>query len=125
MARRKSLLIGINYIGTKNELKGCLKDVDHMKAYLTRVRGFPEDPRSMLILREDAQNPLYHPTGKNMLAAFQWLISNNGPGDSLFLHYSGHGGQVRDPDGDRASGFDDTIVPLDFETNGQLDSDVI
>jgi hypothetical protein len=26
--------------------------------------------------------------------------------------YSGHGGQVPDPDGDRASGFDDTIVPV-------------
>lgn len=39
--------------------------------------------------------------------------------------YSGHGGQIRDPDGDRASGFDDTIVPVDFEQNGQLDSDTL
>jgi len=37
----------------------------------------------------------------------------------------GHGGQVRDPDGDRASGYDDTIVPVDFETNGQIDSDTL
>lgn len=38
---------------------------------------------------------------------------------------SGHGGQVADPDGDRASGFDDTIVPVDFERNGQIDSDTL
>lgn len=32
---------------------------------------------------------------------------------------------MRDPDGDRESGFDDTIVPFDFETNGQIDSDTL
>lgn len=30
---------------------------------------------------------------------------------------------MKDPDGDRDSGFDDTIVPVDFESNGQIDSD--
>ena len=58
-----------------------------------------------------------------MLAAMQWLISE--PNTCCFLHYSGHGGQVRDPDGDRASGFDDTIVPVDYQQNGQLDSDTL
>lgn len=56
-----------------------------------------------------------------MLAAMQWLISE--PNTCNFLHYSGHGSQVRDPDGDRDSGFDDTIVPVDFEQHGQIDSD--
>lgn len=32
---------------------------------------------------------------------------------------------MKDPDGDRASGYDDTIVPVDFETNGQIDSDTL
>ena len=32
---------------------------------------------------------------------------------------------MRDPDGDRASGFDDTIVPVDFEQNGQINSDTL
>lgn len=32
---------------------------------------------------------------------------------------------MRDPDGDRVSGFDDTSVPVDFETNGQIDSDLL
>ena len=52
-----------------------------------------------------------------------WLVSE--PQTTCFLHYSGHGGQVKDPDGDRASGFDDTIVPVDYLTSGQLDSDTL
>jgi hypothetical protein len=52
-----------------------------------------------------------------------WLVSE--PGTLCFLHYSGHGGQVPDPDGDRESGFDDTIVPVDFEQNGQITSDTL
>ena len=37
----------------------------------------------------------------------------------------GHGGQVPDPDGDRKSGFDDTIVPVDYEKTGQITSDTL
>ena len=58
-----------------------------------------------------------------MLAAMGWLVSE--PHTQCFLHYSGHGGQVRDPDGDRESGYDDTIVPVDYQKNGQLDSDTL
>lgn len=125
MGRRKSLLIGINYFGTSHQLKGCINDVQNVRTYLIQARGFPSDPASMLILTDDQQNPLYKPTGHNMMEAFRWLVSGNQPGDSVFLHYSGHGGQVRDPDGDRASGFDDTICPLDFESHGQIDSDTL
>jgi metacaspase-1 len=35
------------------------------------------------------------------------------------------GGQVEDPDGDRDSGFDDTICPVDFEQYGQITSDTL
>jgi hypothetical protein len=35
------------------------------------------------------------------------------------------GGQVQDPDGDRESGFDDTICPVDFERSGQITSDTL
>lgn len=56
----------------------------------------------------------------NILAAMDWLVSE--PGCCLFLHYSGHGGQVPDQYGTRISGFNDTIVPVDFEQMGMLDS---
>ncbi|KAK4945520.1 hypothetical protein LTR66_014379 [Elasticomyces elasticus] len=119
--RRKSLLIGINYTGSQHALRGCLQDVQNVAEFLS-YRGYSNDPRSQVILRDDRSGP-YYPTGHNILAAMGWLVSE--PGTTCFLHYSGHGGQVRDPDGDRSSGFDSTIVPVDYETMGQLDSDTL
>ncbi|KAL8280587.1 hypothetical protein RQP46_006910 [Phenoliferia psychrophenolica] len=124
MGRRKSLLIGINYIGSKNQLSGCINDVKNVRKYLVENRGFPTE--TMVILTDDQTNPQFIPTGANMIAAFHWLISGNQPGDSLFLHYSGHGGQVADPDGDRESGFDASLSTSESRstfTNGQIDSD--
>ena len=121
--RRKSLLIGINYVGSQNALRGCHQDVTNMTAFLNS-KGYSSDQRSQVIMRDDNRTEprgQFWPTGKNMLAAMHWLISE--PNTCNFLHYSGHGSQVADPDGDRESGFDDTIVPVDFQTNGQLDSD--
>jgi metacaspase-1 len=119
--RRKSLLIGINYTGSQHALRGCHQDVQNVERYLVS-RGYPTDPKNMVILTDARSGPFY-PSGQNILTALDWLVSE--PNCTLFLHYSGHGGQVKDPDGDRDSGFDDTIVPVDFERNGQIDSDTL
>lgn len=58
-----------------------------------------------------------------MLAAMDWLVSE--PNTVCFFHYSGHGGQVRDDDDNRATGMDDTIVPVDYERNGQITADLL
>ncbi|KAK7895122.1 hypothetical protein LTR67_005861 [Exophiala xenobiotica] len=121
--RRKSLLIGINYVGSQHSLRGCHQDVTNMMDFL-KFKGYSSDPQDQVIMRDDRdtdpRGPFF-PTGRNILAAMHWLISE--PNTCNFLHYSGHGSQVKDPDGDRDSGFDDTIVPVDFESNGQIDSD--
>eukprot|EP00923_Selenidium_pygospionis_P052108 GHVN01090155.1.p3 GENE.GHVN01090155.1~~GHVN01090155.1.p3 ORF type:complete len:136 (+),score=17.49 GHVN01090155.1:93-500(+) len=49
---KKSLLIGINYIGQKGELRGCVNDVTKMKNYLI-YEGFPSDDDHMLLLTEE------------------------------------------------------------------------
>ena len=121
MVRKKSLLIGINYTGSQHALRGCHKDVENVGEFLS-YRGYSNNPRDQVILRDDLRGPFY-PSGHNILAAMDWLVSEQNT--CCFLHYSGHGGQVRDPDGDRASGFDDTIVPVDYEKNGQIDSDTL
>ena len=89
-------------------------------------KGYPSDPGSQVIMRDDRNtDPRGHffPNGKNILAAMHWLVSE--PNTCNFLHYSGHGGQVKDPDGDRESGLDDTIVPVDYERSGQINSDTL
>lgn len=110
--RRKSLLIGINYVGSQHALRGCHSDVDNVHQFLA-AQNYSSDPRDQVIMRDDSRTDPrgpFWPNGHNMLAAMQWLVSE--PGTCCFLHYSGHGGQVKDPDGDRASGYDDTIVSI-------------
>ena len=70
-----------------------------------------------------APNSPYYPTGHNILAAMDWLVSE--PGCTLFLHYSGHGSQAEDVDSNRSTGLDDSIVPVDFEYKGQLSSTLL
>ncbi|GMF00274.1 unnamed protein product [Ambrosiozyma monospora] len=55
----------------------------------------------------------------------QWLVKGARPGDSLFFHYSGHGGQEKDQDGDEEDGMDDCIYPVDFETQGSIIDDIM
>jgi hypothetical protein len=63
--RKKSLLIGINYTGSENELRGCHQDVENVAQFLT-YRGYPSDPRSQVILRDDMPEE-YYPSGHNIL----------------------------------------------------------
>ena len=53
----------------------------------------------------------------------QWLVEGARPGDALFFHFSGHGGQIVDTHGDEEDGMDETICPVDFEQAGQISDD--
>jgi len=90
------------------------------------ANGYSRDPRDQVVIRDDGRTDPsgpFWPNGHNLLAAMNWLVSE--PGTTNFLHYSGHGGQVEDTGGVRVSGFDDTIVPFDFERNGQIPSGIL
>lgn len=63
--RKKSLLIGINYTGSENELRGCHQDVENVAEFLS-YRGYSNDPRSQVILRDDGQEA-YYPSAHNIL----------------------------------------------------------
>jgi hypothetical protein len=119
-SRRKALLIGINYFRTKAELKGCINDVKNVKAFLLQ-HGYIDSPQSMLILTDD--NPRQQPLKRNIISACQWLVKDAVAGDRLFFHYSGHGGQQEDKNGDEADGYDETILPLDYAKEGHIVDD--
>eukprot|EP01065_Artemidia_motanka_P000166 TRINITY_DN1005_c0_g1_i2.p1 TRINITY_DN1005_c0_g1~~TRINITY_DN1005_c0_g1_i2.p1 ORF type:complete len:843 (+),score=236.36 TRINITY_DN1005_c0_g1_i2:113-2641(+) len=121
--RKRSLLIGINYTGQKGELSGCWNDVQTMRSFLHR-NGWPSDPESQVVLTDDKRGA-YCPTKENIIAGMRWLVSDAQPGDCFFLHFSGHGGQVPDLDGDECDGFDETLFPVDHERSGQIVDDEI
>ncbi|RKF61328.1 Metacaspase-1 [Erysiphe neolycopersici] len=113
--RRKALLIGINYFGQKGELRGCINDVHNVSTYLKENYGY----------QNDQQNPVGQPTKNNILRAMSWLVEGCQPNDALFFHYSGHGGQTDDLDGDEEDGHDEVIYPVDFKHAGHIVDDQI
>ncbi|CCX33246.1 Similar to Metacaspase-1A; acc. no. B0XPP3 [Pyronema omphalodes CBS 100304] len=119
--KRKALLIGINYFGQKGQLRGCINDVKNMSKFLHDRFQYKWD--DMVILTDDQQHPKSQPTKQNILAAMHWLVKDAQPNDSLFFHYSGHGGQTKDLDGDEGDGYDETIYPLDFRYTGHIVDD--
>jgi hypothetical protein len=60
------------------------------------------------------------------MAAFDWIVSVSEPGDTVWIHYSGHGGRLPDDNGDEEDGYDETLIPVDFQSAGQIrDDDVL
>ncbi|OJJ89609.1 caspase family protein [Aspergillus glaucus CBS 516.65] len=119
--KRKALLIGINYFGQKGQLRGCINDVKNVSTYLNQSFGYARE--DMVILTDDQQNPMSQPTKVNILRAMHWLVKDAQPNDSLFFHYSGHGGQTPDEDGDEDDGYDEVIYPVDFRVAGHIVDD--
>ncbi|CAN6461191.1 unnamed protein product [Victoria cruziana] len=121
--RKKAVICGISYRNSRHELKGCINDAKCMKYLLINKFHFPES--SIIMLTEEEIDPFKKPTKYNMRMAIYWLAQGCQPGDSLVFHYSGHGSQQRNYNGDEADGYDETLLPLDFETQGMIVDDEI
>lgn len=116
---KRAVLIGINYVGQQGELSGCHNDVHNIKEFIMDVHGFVES--NITVLMDDGNHS--EPTKDNILKAYSSLVSNSVAGDVVFCHYSGHGGQLPDDDGDEDDGFDETLIPIDFQRAGQIRDD--
>lgn len=116
---RRAVVIAINYVGQQGELSGCHNDGYNMIEYIKNVHGFPEE--NITILMDDGTQT--EPTRENILSAYSQLVNDSQEGDVVFCHYSGHGGKVVDEDGDEKDGYDETLIPVDYATNGQIRDD--
>lgn len=119
--RKKALLVGINYFGSNNELRGCVNDIKNMSNFLNSRFGYSYD--DMVILTDDQNQRNKIPTKENIIRAMQWLVKDARPNDSLVFHYSGHGGVTKDLDGDEDEGYDEVIYPVDFQQAGHIVDD--
>jgi len=118
---KKALLIGINYIGTRAQLNGCINDVIHMKNFL--IQNYEFNPKNIIILSEtsDKKNPTKH----NILKYIDWLMKNNNENSRLFFHYSGHVTYIEDKNNDEIDGKDECICPVDFQSMGLITDDCL
>ncbi|KAG9323680.1 hypothetical protein KVV02_002976 [Mortierella alpina] len=117
---RRALLIGINYKDQAKPLHGCVNDTAVMKRFLLGV-GFEE--QHIRLLTDDQKGTQWMPTRDNIIENLKWLIHDAKKNDSYFLHYSGHGGQIEDYDGDETNGMDNCIFPLDHREKGVIVDD--
>ena len=115
MGHKRALIVGINYVGTGNDLQGCINDANNMNALLKDHFGFTD---IRLLLEKDA-------TTANIKDSLRWLVSGCRPGDVLFFHYSGHGSQIpdtSDPDVE-PDGLDEIICPIDLDWKDNVITD--
>lgn len=118
---KKALLIGINYLESpENKLAGCINDVQNIRAQVLKYNPTFNDFR---ILTDTSPNVNLKPTRKNILAMIEWLLKDLKAGDSVYFHYSGHGGLVKDKNGDEKSGFDSCIYPCNGSVIEQITDD--
>mmetsp|Transcript_38598 Transcript_38598/g.86291 ORF Transcript_38598/g.86291 Transcript_38598/m.86291 type:complete len:519 (+) Transcript_38598:52-1608(+) len=120
--RRKALLVGVNYFGTRAELRGCINDVHNLFRLLTETYRW--EAHNIRILTDDGRGGGM-PTRQNITQHMRWLSEDAMPGDVLFFSFSGHGAQQEDPQGFEEDGMNETILPVDFERAGMMTDDEI
>lgn len=139
--RKRALLVGVSDYCRENSARECRargkywwdlnsgNDVDAIKAVLMSDRfGFKES--DIKVLKTKAET-----THSSIVGTFKsFLIGQTGPGDIVYFHYSGHGGQVEDnadPSlgrnpkvGDELDGLDETLIPSDYKAQGDGSKDI-
>jgi hypothetical protein len=104
---KRALLIGINqYPG--QPLNGCVNDITDMANYLVSTHGFASADIRLLT---DARA-----TADGIRDRIKWLVEGAQAGDTLLLHYSGHGTlfPVRDAAGN-VTEVHGALCPVDFD----------
>ncbi len=102
---RRALLVAVSDYGSAGTGWADLhstRDVELLRQAL-ELRGF--SPEAITVITDAAA------TREGILGALEALGAAAQPGDHLLFHYSGHGQQVADDDGDEADGLDEALVP--------------
>jgi hypothetical protein len=121
MVLKKALFIGINYNGTSAQLSGCFRDAVNMSAHI--LTNHRSKGTVALVVSDPNRKARNRATAANIRAKLKWLTTGLSPGDSIFLHYSGHGGFIHDQQGEEKDSRDETIYPMDYQRAGHITDD--
>lgn len=96
---RYAVLIGIDAY-PDNPLKGCVRDVNEIKTQLllkfpamhmqTFTASLPNDSTTTVLFENPESWPTYH----NILSSLDWVAFDAKLGDSVYIHFSGHGASL-------------------------------
>ena len=101
---RRALVCGVNAYPTPATLSGCVNDAVAWSRALTG-RGFVVD----VMIDGDC-------TQRAILGRLLDMVTQSKPGDVLAFVFSGHGTRLRDLNGDEQDGWDEALVPVDYQT---------
>ena len=106
LAKKRALIIAISAYPAKTGWStiSSVNDVPLIQQALT-TQGFAEDDIAVLT---DEQA-----TKEGIVRALSELQTAAEPGDIVVIHYSGHGQQIFDDNGDETDGKDEALVPYD------------
>jgi hypothetical protein len=111
-----AFLIGINrYKIPGADLRGCVNDVNNLKAALLKHFSFQE--KNIRILTD------LKATKQAMQDGITRVLKGAKRGDVLLIHYSGHGSNVPDDSGDEADSRDEILCPTDLDWKDPLADD--
>jgi hypothetical protein len=120
---KKALLIGIRYFDISGvTLNGCINDIQNINNML--IDAYDYDSSNIIMLRDDSEEYM-QPTRANILLTLDTIVRQTSNLDEIWIHYSGHGSQIKDNNGDEVDGLDDVLVPVDYQTTGYIADDEI
>jgi hypothetical protein len=91
------------------KLNGCIEDIKNTSEILVDKYGYTDS--NVVMLRDDiTDSPETMPTKQNMMKALT-DVAESSKCEEIWIHYSGHGSQVRDRDGNEADGMDGSLFP--------------
>lgn len=127
MSDKKALLIGITYKNdTNNRLYGCINDTYLMRSILSA--NFNVSINNFTLMNDDFNNKsLFYPSYDNIIRQIKNFVIdiNKNKTSCAYIFYSGHGYRLRDNNGDEIDGYDEQIVPVDFQSKGFISDDLI
>ncbi|TFY68176.1 hypothetical protein EVJ58_g1157 [Rhodofomes roseus] len=119
--RKKALLIGINYSMEESslntncvELEGPHKDAIGMRDLLIDKYGYKEEDVVLMVDTEGVDRAR-RPSRKNMIREIRALVRGAQPGDRFVFLFSGHSDQIPCRDHTEDDGFDEVLLPMDFD----------
>ena len=112
VGQRKALLIGINdyALPAIPDLRGAVNDVNRLAEVLQTKMNF--SPENVIKLTDQQA------TRDNILNELSAFINKVQRDDLVYIHFSGHGSQVKDLNGDEEDGYDETFLPYNARQKG-------
>ena len=108
-----ALLIGINYKNSPYSLNGCIQDIETMENFIRMHCNYTNITK---LIEENA-------TKINIINNLTQMLTKIKEKDICLIYYAGHGSRQKDMNGDEHDGFDETILPYDYLSNGIITDD--